>query len=109
MSHYICTTCGTQHAESEAPPGRCVICEDERQYVGWQGQLWTTLDDVVVPPSSAVIEGVPSPSVQSVCPGSRVQHGALPADPLVQRLVAQALASSPIPTWGPADCTGLTS
>ena len=71
--------------------------------------LWTTLDDVVVPPSSAVIEGVPSPSVQSVCPGSRVQHGALPADPLVQRLVAQALASSPIPTWGPADCTGLTS
>jgi triacylglycerol lipase len=71
--------------------------------------LWTTRDDVVVPPSSAVIEGVASPSVQSVCPESQVRHGALPSDPLVQRLVAQALASSPIPTWGPADCTTLTS
>ena len=71
--------------------------------------LWTDRDDVVVPPSSAVIDGVPSPSLQSVCPASQVRHGGLPTDPLVQRLVAQALTASPIPTWGPADCTGLTS
>src|SRR5438445_802464 len=32
-------TCG-------APPPRCDICEDERQYVGWSGQTWTTLDDL---------------------------------------------------------------
>jgi hypothetical protein len=43
---YICKTCGVQHAESEAPPDRCIICEDERQYVGWQGQQWTTLDEM---------------------------------------------------------------
>jgi len=43
---YICKTCGVQHAESEAPPERCIICEDERQYVGWGGQQWTTLAEL---------------------------------------------------------------
>jgi len=28
------------------PPAHCAICEDERQYVGWDGQRWTTLDDL---------------------------------------------------------------
>jgi glyoxylase-like metal-dependent hydrolase (beta-lactamase superfamily II) len=44
MPNFICTTCGVQYAESETPPGSCVICSEERQYVGWQGQQWTTLD-----------------------------------------------------------------
>jgi hypothetical protein len=44
MQHYICVTCGVQYPESTSPPGQCVICEDERQYVGWEGQEWTTLD-----------------------------------------------------------------
>jgi len=39
---YICLTCGTQFAESDAPPLRCPICEDERQYVGRGGQQWIT-------------------------------------------------------------------
>src|SRR6202022_2453445 len=38
-------TCGVQFAATEGPPERCPICEDERQYVGWSGQRWTTLDD----------------------------------------------------------------
>ena len=25
---------------------RCPICEDERQYVGWSGQKWTTLEEL---------------------------------------------------------------
>lgn len=44
MSNFICTTCGTQFAESSQPPEECKICTDERQYVGWSGQQWTTLD-----------------------------------------------------------------
>lgn len=44
MPHFICKTCGTQFAESESPPPECAICQDERQYVGWSGQQWTTLD-----------------------------------------------------------------
>lgn len=38
----ICETCGTQYAEASAPPAHCPVCEDERQYVGWKGQAWTT-------------------------------------------------------------------
>src|SRR6266852_2751666 len=36
----ICKTCGVQYA---APREDCPICLDERQYVGWDGQHWTTL------------------------------------------------------------------
>lgn len=44
MNHWICETCGTQHAATPEPPEVCAICADERQYVGWQGQRWTTLE-----------------------------------------------------------------
>lgn len=37
----ICETCGTQYA-TEMKPASCSICEDERQYVGWNGQRWTS-------------------------------------------------------------------
>jgi hypothetical protein len=43
-TRWICVTCGVQYAASSAPPRACVICEDERQYVGQNGQEWTTLD-----------------------------------------------------------------
>jgi len=46
MPHFICTTCGVQHAESILPTERCAVCEDERQYIGWAGQLWTTLPEL---------------------------------------------------------------
>jgi hypothetical protein len=42
----ICVTCGTQYADTERPPGHCEICEDERQFVGLDGQQWTTLDEL---------------------------------------------------------------
>ncbi len=43
MSHPICVTCGVQYAEARPD---CPICDDERQYVGWGGQRWTTLADL---------------------------------------------------------------
>lgn len=46
MIGYICRTCGVQYAPSERPPERCPICEDERQYVGWNGQQWTTIEEL---------------------------------------------------------------
>lgn len=42
MEAYLCDTCGTQFAPSERPPSFCPVCADERQYVGWSGQTWTT-------------------------------------------------------------------
>ena len=44
MAHFICTTCGTQYAESVQAPDACPICLDERQYVKKTGQQWTTLE-----------------------------------------------------------------
>jgi len=44
-------TCGVEQAASSSesssqPPARCPICEDERQYIGWDGQRWTRLADL---------------------------------------------------------------
>jgi hypothetical protein len=42
MANFICTTCGTQYAESDQPPAECKICQDDRQFVKATGQQWTT-------------------------------------------------------------------
>jgi hypothetical protein len=46
MTAFICETCGSQFAESASPPGACPICLDPRQYVGHDGQTWTTMDEL---------------------------------------------------------------
>jgi hypothetical protein len=42
VTAYTCITCGTQFAPGDGPPERCPICLDERQFVGPEGQQWTT-------------------------------------------------------------------
>jgi hypothetical protein len=46
MESYICKTCGVQAAASEREPATCKICDDERQYVGLDGQQWTTMEEM---------------------------------------------------------------
>ncbi|MBJ7604157.1 MAG: MBL fold metallo-hydrolase [Candidatus Dormibacteraeota bacterium] len=46
MAGFICRTCGVQFAESTEPPEECPVCLDERQYVGSEGQIWTTPDEL---------------------------------------------------------------
>lgn len=46
MENYLCTTCGIQYSGSEKPPVECLICKDERQYVNWKGQEWTTMEEM---------------------------------------------------------------
>jgi glyoxylase-like metal-dependent hydrolase (beta-lactamase superfamily II) len=46
MKNYICMTCGVQYPATPQPPEHCRICEDDRQYINPQGQMWTTLDDL---------------------------------------------------------------
>ena len=43
---WICVTCGTQYASSVEPPAVCRVCLDDRQYVGRDGQRWTTHADL---------------------------------------------------------------
>jgi len=42
MDSWICVTCGTQYPPGQAPL-ECPICLDQRQYVGHEGQKWTTI------------------------------------------------------------------
>src|SRR5436189_576819 len=44
MENFICVQCGTQFDATAEPPPRCLICEDERQFVNYGGQHWTTLE-----------------------------------------------------------------
>ncbi|MCW2621283.1 MAG: hypothetical protein JWL64_885 [Frankiales bacterium] len=46
MAAWICRTCGVQHDDRPVPPAACAICADERQYVGWDGQQWTTVEEL---------------------------------------------------------------
>ncbi|RZU31329.1 lipase family alpha/beta hydrolase [Blastococcus saxobsidens] len=75
--------------------------------VGWVS-VWTTLDRTVTPPDSARLDGALNLTVQSVCADSRVGHGQLPGDPLVQAIVLEQLtAGEPVPL-GAADCGRLS-
>lgn len=46
MENFICVTCGMQYKETDSPPEHCIICEDERQYIGPKGQRWTFLPEM---------------------------------------------------------------
>jgi glyoxylase-like metal-dependent hydrolase (beta-lactamase superfamily II) len=41
----VCGTCGVQFPEG-VDRERCPICADERQYLGWSGQRWTSLGEL---------------------------------------------------------------
>jgi len=43
MTH-LCVACGTEFPDADRPPQRCPICEDERQFVGLNGQQWIALE-----------------------------------------------------------------
>lgn len=44
MTGYICVNCGVQYAPADRPPPSCPICTDEREFIRWDGQMWTTLE-----------------------------------------------------------------
>jgi len=43
---WICATCANHYPETPSPPGACVICADERQWVPASGQRWTTAGEL---------------------------------------------------------------
>jgi len=59
MNNYICVTCGVQYPESIEPPEHCPICEDSRQYIGLDGQKWTTLTELQAEHKNIVEEDEP--------------------------------------------------
>jgi triacylglycerol esterase/lipase EstA (alpha/beta hydrolase family) len=63
--------------------------------------IWTADDDVVLPPTSARLQGAQDIELQQVCPGNQVKHSGLPQDPLTVALVERAL-DGPAPTTAPS-------
>src|SRR5579859_3775281 len=43
---FVCATCGAQFTASAEAPQECLICRDSRQFVGLDGQQWTTLEEL---------------------------------------------------------------
>ncbi|MCA9973144.1 MAG: hypothetical protein KC425_23155 [Anaerolineales bacterium] len=87
MIHSICMTCGTQFAAAPAAPAHCPICEDERQYVGWQGQRWTTLADLQAGHHNQIKTEEPNLTGIGTQPGFAIAQRAL----LVQTAVGNLL------------------
>jgi triacylglycerol esterase/lipase EstA (alpha/beta hydrolase family) len=71
------------NARDETPPGPVFV------------SVWSTADEVVVPPASARLSGAVNFTVQSVCPGRRTAHGDLPSDPVVLGALTSALGPGP--------------
>ncbi|HEX9039342.1 MAG TPA: MBL fold metallo-hydrolase [Ktedonobacterales bacterium] len=68
----ICVTCGTQYPVVDAPPARCPICEDDRQYVNSAGQQWTTLADLRAGRANTLTEIAPGITTIATTPSAGI-------------------------------------
>ena len=98
MPAHVCVTCGTQFAPSDEPPPGCPICLDERQYVGAEGQQWTTAEELRETHHSRVEEIEPGLVGIGVEPSFAIGQRALHVEsllwdcvPLVDDSVVQAI------------------
>jgi hypothetical protein len=82
-SLHICTTCGVARpgpapdTAAEVPPAGCPICLDERQYVGGDGQRWTTLAALRAGHRNAIIELEPGLHSIRTTPGFAISQHAM--------------------------------
>ena len=77
MPAYLCVTCGVQQAPSSTPPGACPVCSDFRQYVGHDGQRWSTLEEIASAHEPDVRELEPGLSGIGLQPGFGIGQRAL--------------------------------
>jgi glyoxylase-like metal-dependent hydrolase (beta-lactamase superfamily II)/DNA-directed RNA polymerase subunit RPC12/RpoP len=59
VNPFVCATCGAHFPEADGQPAACPICDDERQYVGRDGQAWTTLHGLRAAHGNAIVEVEP--------------------------------------------------
>jgi len=69
--------------------------------------IWSSGDDVVIPPSSAELTGAVNLQVQRVCAREAVNHSQLPSDKVVQAMVVAGLAAGPPVVLKATDCDRL--
>ena len=71
--------------------------------------VWSSVDEVVVPPDSARLAGAVNIIAQDVCSASTVAHGNLPTDPLITAIVLAELGGPGPTALTAADCQQLSS
>jgi pimeloyl-ACP methyl ester carboxylesterase len=64
--------------------------------------VYSTTDEVILPPTSSVLDGATVLPIQQVCPTASVRHGQVPTDRLVIEAVTAFLAGQALPTACPA-------
>jgi triacylglycerol lipase len=69
--------------------------------------IWTALDQTVIPPATAVLDGAANIRVQDVCRSARLGHGDLVTSPVALGLVVEALDGTLPDPPGPGDCAAL--
>jgi hypothetical protein len=74
---WICQTCAMQYPDTSEPPEECPICLDERQYVGWEGQQWTTMAELAQDHALDIREEEPGLYGVGVEPGIAIGQRAL--------------------------------
>src|SRR3954453_19076600 len=77
MPAWICATCAVQYPDTPRPPESCPICLDERQYVGWEGQRWTTRDELLRDHASELREEEPDLLGVGITPAVAIGQRAL--------------------------------
>ena len=80
---FICETCGTAFPPAASPPGDCPICLDPRQYVGPDGQRWTTMAELASTHRNRVTELEPGLTGIGTEPGFAIGQRALLVDGLL--------------------------
>lgn len=71
--------------------------------------IWSTNDQVVVPPDSAHLDGALNLTIQVICSTAELSHTEVPASPLVDNMVLAELAAGPPVPLTAADCARLSS
>jgi triacylglycerol lipase len=71
--------------------------------------VWSSKDQVVLPPDSAQLTGAINLQLQQICPDSVVTHAQLPTDALVTGIVKAELTTGPASTPRQTDCNRLRS
>jgi hypothetical protein len=77
MTAFICVTCGVQHAQTAIPAEHCAICEDERQYIGHQGQRWVSMEGLQGDHHNRIEEVEPNLTGIGTVPGFAIGQRAL--------------------------------
>jgi triacylglycerol lipase len=95
----------------EMAPGSSVLASLDAAQPAHTGvpwtSMWTTDDQVVLPPDSARFTGATNIVLQQVCADDTANHLNLPADPLVAGLTLRALDTSNAGSPSPSDCANL--